>query len=150
MPIRPRPEINPLVPYEMCKNKEDCLYGLDCTSAHSEEELCHWIQSRVKDKPRQDPPVWVKPDYRMCENVEERGYCPSDVHCHCPHSKNELDAWLAHRPPASVHDNVPEAAGEKHSGLHLLSLVHGVSQYVSIAVHVTKFLLSMGFNYHYV
>ena len=31
---------------------------------------------------------------------------------------------------ASVHDDVPEAAGEKHSGLHLLILVHGVSRYL--------------------
>ena len=124
MPIRPRPEINPLVPYEMCKNKESCLYGQDCTFAHSEEELCHWIQSRVKDKPRQDPPARVEPDYRICKNVEERGYCPSDVHCHCPHSKEELDAWLACRPPASVHDDVQTGPQQKYQQPELQSAVH--------------------------
>ena len=114
--IRPRPQISPLVHYEMCKNTSPCPHGLSCTFAHSEEELHNWFQSRVAEEPRQDHPAGVAPEYQMCKNVEESGYCPYDTHCHYPHSKEELDFWkeVARRPPATVHDYISSGA-HKHN-----------------------------------
>ena len=115
--IRPRPIISPLVRYELCTNKPPCPHGTGCTFAHSKEELRHWFQSRVKEEPRQEHPAGVAPEYKMCTNVEKSGYCQHDVHCHFPHSKEELDAWqkVEHRPRTTLDKYMPQLANEDYT-----------------------------------
>ena len=45
------------------------------------------------EEPRLQPPQGVEPPYQMCKDVERNSYCPNDVQCVSPHSKEELDAW---------------------------------------------------------
>lgn len=89
---RPRPKIHPLAHYEIC-NRAPCTYGLDCTFAHSEEELHDWFQSRAKEEPRLQPTKEARPPYQMCKDAENNGYCQHDVHCNFAHSKQELETW---------------------------------------------------------
>ena len=93
LPIRPRPEIESSACYDICKNSAPCPNGLGCTFAHSEEELHHWFQSRVKEEPRLHPTKGARPPYQMCKAAESNGYCPHDVHCNLAHSKEEVEAW---------------------------------------------------------
>lgn len=98
---RPVPRADKLLPYNLCENHKnerksskdgECIYGVRCRQAHTEEELRSWEIMRKKKKGE----LKIRPFYGgesrlvMCPR---RGSCSDDVDCVYAHSMAELQVW---------------------------------------------------------